>query len=72
MVCHNLIFDLKLWSAYKGAFLILEKLFSRSSFYDTAFLILAGGQHLDASISTENILRRSSIDVIIFNCGLLA
>ena len=54
----------------KGAFLILEKFFSSSSFYDTAcFSILVRGPHLDATIISENVLRRSGIDAIIFNCG---
>ena len=34
-VCHNLIFDIQWWTAYKGASLIFEKLVSRSGFYDT-------------------------------------
>ena len=52
-----------------GASLILEKLFSRSGFYDiVCFSILASGLHLDAAITSENILRRSSTDAIIFNC----
>ena len=55
-----------------GASLILEKLFSRSSFYDIAcFSILASGPHLDVTITSENIFRSSSIDAIIFSCGLL-
>ena len=55
-----------------GASLILEKLFSRSSFYDIAcFSILASGPHLDVTITSQNILRSSSIDAIIFSCGLL-
>ena len=50
-------------TAYTGASLILEKLFSRSSFYDIAcFSILASGPDLDATITTENIM---------FNCGSL-
>ena len=57
---------------FTGASLILEKLFSRSSFYDIAsFSILASGPHLDATIGSENIFRSSSIDGIIFNCGPL-
>ena len=53
-----------------GGSLILEKLFSRSSFYDIAcFSILANRPHLDAVITSENIFRSSSIDAIIFNCG---
>ena len=44
--------------------------FSRSGFYDIAcFSILASEPHLDATISSENIFRSSSIDAIIFNCG---
>ena len=55
-----------------GASLILEKLFSRSSFYDIdCFSILASGPHLDATIISENVLRRSGIDAIIFNFGPL-
>ena len=51
-----------------GATLILEKLFSRPSFYDTAcFSILASGPHLDATIISENFLGRLSIDAITFN-----
>ena len=53
-----------------GASLILEKLFSRSSFYDIAcFSILANGPHLDATIISEYIFRSSSINAIIFNFG---
>ena len=67
MVCHNLVFDLKLWITYTGASLILEKLFSRFSFYDiVCFSIIASGPHFDATITSENNLRRSSIDTIIF------
>ena len=52
-----------------GASLILEKLFSRSGLYEVAcFSILASRSHLVATITSENILRRSSIDAIIFNC----
>ena len=59
-----------MWAAYTGGSLILEKL--RSNFYDIAcFSILAGGPYLDVTIILENIFRSSSIDVIIFNCGLL-
>ena len=55
-----------------GASLILEKLFSRSSSYDMAcFSIFASGPHLDPTTTSENILRRPSIDTIIFNCGPL-
>ena len=48
---------------------ILEKLFSRSSFYDIpCFSILASGPHLDATIKRIlSTLRRASIDVMIFN-----
>ena len=50
--------------------LILEKLFSRSSFHNIAcFSILASRPHFDATITSENILRRSIVDAIIFNCG---
>ena len=67
MVCHNLVFDRKLWTTYTGASLILEKLFSRPSFYNIAcFSIIAGGPHFDATITSDNTLRRSSIDTIIF------
>ena len=53
-----------------GVSLILEKHFSKSSFYDIAyFSILASGPHLDATITSEYILSRSSIDALIFNCG---
>ena len=55
-----------------GASIIFEKLFSRSSFYDIAcFSILAKGPHLDATVTSENIFRSSSIDAIIYNCGPL-
>ena len=51
-----------------GAFLILEKFFSRSSFYDIGcFSILASRTHLDGTITSDNILRRSNIDIIIFS-----
>ena len=33
------------------------------------FSVLASGPHLNATITSENIFRSSSIDVIIFNCG---
>ena len=60
--CHNLIFDLKLWTAYTSVSLILEELFSRFSFYDIAcFSILASGPLLDVTMISENILRSSSI-----------
>ena len=59
-------------TAYTGASLILEKLFSRNSFNDIAcFSIIAGGPHLDATVTSDNILRRSSIGFIIFNCRTL-
>ena len=49
--------------------LILEELFSSSSFYDRACsLILASGPHFDATNTSENILKRSSINAVIFNC----
>ena len=48
-VCHNLIFDLL--TAYTGASLILEKLFSRSNFYYKAYVsIITSGPHFDATI----------------------
>ena len=51
-----------------GASLILEKLFSRSSFYDIAcFSNLASRPHLDVTVTPENIFKGSSIDAIIFN-----
>ena len=54
------------------ASLILEKLFSRSSFYDIpCFSILASGTHLHATITSKNIFRSSSIGAIIFSCGSL-
>ena len=55
-----------------GASLILEKLFSRSSFYNIAFFsILASGPHFNTIITSENIFRSSSIDAITFICGPL-
>ena len=55
-----------------GASGILEKLFRSSSFYDIAcFSILASGSHLDATITSENIFRSSSINAITFNCRSL-
>ena len=49
-----------------GASLILEKHFSSSSFYDIAcFSVLVSGPRLDAPITSENILRRSSIDNVV-------
>ena len=57
---------------YADAFLILEKLFSRSRFYNIAcFPILAGETHLYATITLKNIFRSSSFDTIMFNCGPL-
>ena len=57
---------------FYGSSLTFEKLFSRSSFYEMAcFSILASGPHLDATITSENIFRSSSINAIIFNCGPL-
>ena len=57
---------------WSGASLILRKLFSRSSFYDVVcFSILASGPYLNATITSGNIFRSSSIDDIIFSCGLL-
>ena len=64
-------FHLQLWTAYTGTSLILEKLFSTSSFHMTCFSILASGSYLADTITSENILRKSSIDAIIFNCGAL-
>ena len=61
-----------LWIAYKGASLILEKLFNRFSFYYTVcFSVLVSRPHLDATIISKNVLRRSSTDVIIFSCRWL-
>ena len=69
VVCHNLIFDFWLWTAYTGVSLILEKLFSSSSFYGIYyFSILTSGPHLDVTITSENIFRSSNIDAIIFSC----
>ena len=69
VVCHNMIFNLYLWTGYTGASLILEKLVSRSNFYDIAcFSIHASGPHLDASVTSDNFFRNSSIDAIIFSC----
>ena len=57
-------------STYTAASLILENFFSRSSFYDIAcFSIVAIRSHFDATITSENIFRSSSIDAIKFNCG---
>ena len=42
---------------------------SRLSFYSIAyFSIFVSGPHLDATITSEIIFRRSSIDAIIYNC----
>ena len=61
-----------MWTTYTGAYFVFEKRFSRSSFYDIAcFSILASGPHLDATITSEDIFRSSSIHAIIFNCGTL-
>ena len=35
------------------------------------FSVFASGPHLDPTTTSENILRRSSIEAIIFNCGPL-
>ena len=70
MVCNDLIFDLSLWTVYTDASLILEKPFSRASFYGMAcFSISASGPHLDPTTTSQNIFRRSSIEGIIFNRG---
>ena len=67
-----LLTSYELWTAYTGASLILDKPFRRFSFYDiVCFLILASGPYLDATITSENIFRSSSIDVTIFNFGPL-
>ena len=64
-----MIFDLYLWMGYTGVPNILEKHVSWSNFYDIAcFSTHASGQHLDATITSYNIFRSSSIDAIIFNC----
>ena len=45
---------------------VLLLLFSRSSFYDIAcFSILASGPPFEAPVTSENILRRSSIDNVV-------
>ena len=55
-----------------GVSLLLEKRFSRSSFYGIAsILTVASGPHLDATITSENIFQRSSVDGITLNCGPL-
>ena len=47
---------------YTGASLILEKFFSRCSFYDMVWIsIFASAPHLDAATTSENILIGSSI-----------
>ena len=67
-----MIFDLQLWTSHTDASLILEKLFSRSTFNDIARIpILGNGPRLDVTIISENIFRSSSIDAIIFNFGPL-
>ena len=38
-------------------------------FMTACFSVLASGPHLHAAIISENILKSSSIDTIIFNCG---
>ena len=49
-----------------GASLILEKFLSRSSFYDIAcFSIFASGLRLDVTVTSENILGRSSFDNVV-------
>ena len=49
-----------------GVSLILEKLFSRPNFFDIACSsILASRARLDATITSENILRRPSIDNVV-------
>ena len=51
-----------------GASFFLEKLFSRSRFYDIAcFSQTLLRTHLDANITSENVFRSSSIDAIIYN-----
>ena len=71
-VSHNLIFDLQSWTAYTDVSLILEKIFSTSIFYYiVCFSILASEPNLDATITSDNFSRSSSIDAIIFNCGPL-
>ena len=55
-----------------SASLILQKLFSRFSFYGiVCFSILASGPHLDVTITSENIFESLSIDATVFNCGPL-
>ena len=55
-----------------GDSLILEKLFSMSSFYGIAcFSVFASGPNLDTTITSDNIFRSSSTDAIIFNCKQL-
>ena len=65
--------------SFDFSFLIVKRLYG-SCFYfretsvgpvfmTVCFSILASGLHLDATNTSENVLRRSSIDVIIFNCG---
>ena len=60
------------WTAYTGASVILEKLFSKSSFDEIVCLtILTSGPHLDSTITSDKIFRSSSIHAVIFNCGPL-
>ena len=66
----DMAFDFQQWTTYTGPSLILEKLFSRSSFYHIAcFSVIASGLHLDATNTSEIFLRKASIDAIMFNCG---
>ena len=59
-----------MWAAYTGAYLVLQKLLSRPSFYDIlCFSILASGPQFDTTITSENICRSSNIDAVMFNCG---
>ena len=47
-----------MWTPYTGTSLVLEKLFSRYSFYDIAcFSVLASGLHLDATITLDKTFR---------------
>ena len=57
-------------AAYTGAYLVLEKLLSRLSFYDIlCFSILASGPQFDTTITSENICRSSNIDAVMFDFG---
>ena len=48
---------------------ILEKVFSRSGFHDMDnFSVLTSGPHLDATFTSENTFRSSSVGAITFNC----